>query len=187
MKRENIENVVDVSGFLRKKRIQDSKNENQRIYEKFIRETLDQIYLSPPVCCSTNSVGLKVYHLSPNAKGAAKHDIRCASDTAHPGVEKSLADANFGIKETTNGAIHFTFLRRENVEQLRLVFRIGASQFDKVVPKVLNKAITDASILAKKFVIVPSVDMPMSNDVHHFVHYVDSSSVDRRSWGVTFA
>ena len=112
-----MKNIIDVKGYLRQRRLREAEEAGERIYRRFISNTLDTIYLEPNLkpCCA-NSWGIEVVHVG-RPEGESEYDHQyCLGLSENLLINELFVGDRFGYEQTLDGTLHFRVIEFEDTD-----------------------------------------------------------------------
>jgi len=150
-------NIIDVKGYLRQRRLREAEEAGERIYRRFISNTLDIIYLEPDLkpCCA-NSWGIEVVHVG-RPEGESEYDHQyCLGLSENLRINELFVGDRFGYEQTLDGTLHFRVIEFEDTDALRLVIARDHKRYDREVPSELRNSILKTAKSHNKLIEMPS-------------------------------
>ena len=152
-----MENIIDVSSFLRKKRGAEAAQENELVYKAFVRETIDLIYTKEYAHCCINTDGVAIIHM----------DCRQVVEPGSPLLQKPGYEAyphNPEFCRTCEIRSYQDQLQSHGMgteekldRKFRIVINIGMKKYDRIVPAKVRSQVLKAALLTGKYLEFPEL------------------------------
>ena len=170
-----MENIIDVSSFLRKKRGAEAAQENELVYKAFVRETIDLIYTKEYAHCCINTDGVAIIHMdfrqvvepgSPLLQKpgyeAYPHNPEFCRTCEIRSYQDQLQSHGMGTEESS---MNFIFMKMPGYEvgeekldrKFRIVINIGMKKYDRIVPAKVRSQVLKAALLTGKYLEFPEL------------------------------
>ena len=171
-----MENIIDVSSFLRKKRGAEAAQDNELVYKAFIRETLDLIYTNEDAHCCINTDGVAIIHMDsrqvvapdspllrePGYEAYPHNKEFCRTACEIRSYQDQLQSHGMGNEESS---MNFIFMRMPGHEvgekkldrKFRIVINIGMKKYDRIVPAKVRSQVLKAALLNGKYLEFPEL------------------------------
>ena len=188
-----MENIIDVSSFLRKKRGAEAAQDNELVYKAFVRETIDLIYTKEYAQCCINTDGVAIIHMNsrhvvapdspllqePGYEAYPHSAEFCRTACELQSYQDQLQSHGMGNEESS---LNFMFMRMPGLEvgekkadrKFRIVITIGMKKYDRIVPSAIRSQVLKAALLTGKYLEFPELQKmwmeAQSNNINLYDH-----------------